>query len=270
MGVPVRVWPRAPQNMIKINFIFDKTAKSKKLKSILLKKYKNYSIPKCEVIVVGGGDGFMLNILKKYQKFKIPFYGINCGSFGFLMNPYTEIKLENKIVKSKKITINPLIIKTLDKKNKIKKIIAINEISIFRQSKQTSALRLSFGKKIVVKKLVGDGVLVSTPAGSTAYNLSINGPILTLNSGKLAVTPISPFRPRRWKGKIILDNLAVSITNLDFNKRPVAAVADNIEVRNIKKLNVKINKKIKINILYDKNRNLTKKIRSEKIRKNTS
>ena len=183
------------------------------------------------------------------------------------MNSYSQINLENKILKSKKIIINPLEIKTLDKSKRVKRIIAINEVSVFRQSKQTSSLKVSVGKNTIVKKLVGDGVLISTPAGSTAYNLSINGPILSLNSGKLAVTPISPFRPRRWKGKIISNNFTILIKNYDFVKRPVAAVADNMEVRNIKNLKVKINKKIKIKLLYDKKRNLTKKIKIEQIKK---
>ena len=140
---------------------------------------------------------------------------------------------------------------------------------MFRQSKQTVSLKLKIGKKNIIKKLIGDGLLVSTPAGSTAYNLSVHGPILSLNSEKLAVTPISPFRPRRWKGKIISNKLKITIKNLDIIKRPVATVADNIEVRNIKSLLIKINKNIKISLLYDNNRSLFKRILIEQIRKNT-
>ena len=124
------------------------------------------------------------------------------------------------------------------------------------------------GKKNLIKKLIGDGVLVSTPAGSTAYNLSIHGPILDLDSGKLAITPISPFRPRRWSGKIISSRSEVILFNLDPKKRPVAAVADNIEIRNVKKVTVKTDKKIKIFLLYDTNRNLVKRIKLEQLRKN--
>ena len=130
-------------------------------------------------------------------------------------------------------------------------------------------IRLQVGKKIIIKKLIGDGILVSTPAGSTAYNLSVHGPILSLNSGKLAVTPISPFRPRRWKGKIISNKSAIKIKNLDPIKRPIAAVADNIELRNIKSLVIKTNKKLKINLLYDSERSLVNKIKLEQLRKNT-
>ena len=146
-------------------------------------------------------------------------------------------------------------------------MIAINEVSLFRQSRQTASIELKVGNKIIIKKLIGDGILVSTPAGSTAYNLSVNGPILSLNSGKLAITPISPFRPRRWKGKITSNNSIVRIKNLDKKKRPVAAVADNVEIRNIQHLSIRTNKKIKINLLYDNNRNLAKKIKLEQIRK---
>ena len=121
-------------------------------------------------------------------------------------------------------------------------MIAINEVSIFRQSKQTAIVSIQAGNKKIISKLVGDGVLISTPAGSTAYNLSVHGPILSLNSGKLAVTPISPFRPRRWRGKIISNNLTIKIKNLYPIKRPIAAVADNIEMRNIKNLKVRVNK----------------------------
>ncbi len=256
--------------MIKIHFTFDKTKRSQNLKKTLLKKYKNFSPLKSDVIVVLGGDGFMLNALKKYYKFKQPFYGINCGTFGFLMNKYSSNSLIQKINKAKKTFINPLEVVATTKNNKRKKLIAINEVSLFRQSRQTASIRLKVGKKIVIKKLIGDGLLVCTPAGSTAYNLSVHGPILSLNSGSLAVTPISPFRPRRWKGKIISNKMTVEVQNLDYNKRPVASVADNIEVRNVKLLKIRINKKIRLNLLYDKNRSLFQRIKIEQKRRNTS
>ena len=139
---------------------------------------------------------------------------------------------------------------------------------MFRQSRQTASLRLKVSRKIIIKKLIGDGVLISTPAGSTAYNLSVHGPILSLNSEKLAITPISPFRPRRWRGKIISNKSKIKIINLDSAKRPVAAVADNIEVRNIKSLTVKINKMLKLNLLHDPERSLVKRIKIEQTRRN--
>ena len=217
---------------------------------------------------MGGGDGFMLHVLKPYTKFNKPFYGINCGTYGFLLNKFVSKDIERKIQKSKKIIINPLQLITIDKKNKKKRLMAINEVSLFRQSRQTTSLQLQVGKKVIIKKLIGDGILISTPAGSTAYNLSVHGPILSLHSGKLAITPISPFRPRRWKGKIISNSALVFVKNLDPSKRPLAAVADNIEVRNIKSLKIKTNKDIKIKLLYDKNRSLVKRIKVEQARRN--
>ena len=148
-------------------------------------------------------------------------------------------------------------------KNTIKKIIAINEVSILRQSRQAANLSIKNNSKNIIKKLVSDGVLVSTPAGSTAYNLSVYGPILNLNSKKISIAPISAFRPRRWAGKIVSDKSKVVIKNLNPNKRPISAVADNVEVRNAKKILIKVQSKIKFSLLYDKNTSLQKKIKLE-------
>ena len=256
--------------MIKIHFIFDKTKKSQKLKKVLLNKFSNFKPNKANVIVVAGGDGFMLRTLKKNLKFKKPFYGINCGTYGFLMNKSNIDKLEKRISKSKRTAIDSLSIKCIHGNRLKKNLIAFNEISIFRQSKQTALLNITVGKKEIIKKLIGDGVLVSTPAGSTAYNLSVHGPILSLNSKKISVSPISPFRPRRWRGKILSDKSKITIKNLDYKKRPISAVADNNEVRNIIKVDIKTNKKIKFNLLYDKNQSLQKKIKIEQLRKETN
>ncbi len=249
--------------MKKFNFIFDKTKKNIKLKNFFLKKYKNFPPKLSNALIVFGGDGFMLKTLKKYQKYNKPFYGINRGTFGFLMNKFKTYEIEKVIKKANLITISPLEMKALTNKNKIISAIAINEISLLRQTKQTASLQITVLKRIIIKKLISDGVLISTPAGSTAYNLSVNGPILSLNSKKLAITPISPFRPRRWKGKIVPSSSVIKIKNLNIQKRSVSVVADNIEVRNIKSVRIKINNSIKFKLLYDKNSNLTKKIKLE-------
>ena len=186
------------------------------------------------------------------------------------MNKYKNLKIHNIINRTKPIVISPLEMRVLTKDGKISKAIAINEVSLLRQTRQTSLLKIEYGKKILIKKLFCDGVLVSTPAGSTAYNLSVGGPILSLNSKKIAVTPISPFRPRRWNGKVVSSSTAITIENLNIKKRPVSAVADNVEVRNAKKINVKIDKKINFNLLYDKKKSLHKKIRIEQLRRETS
>ena len=160
----------------------------------------------------------MLQTLKKFFKYKKPFYGINSGSYGFLMNKFFEKKIISNLSKSKSITIFPLEMTVKNKLGKIKKSIAINEISILRQSRQAASVSITSGNKKIIKKLIADGVLVSTPAGSTAYNLSVHGPILNLNSKKLAISPISPFRPRRWKGKIVSERSIIIIKNLNPKK----------------------------------------------------
>tara|TARA_Y100000590_G_C15426046_1_gene903266 strand:- start:46 stop:810 length:765 start_codon:yes stop_codon:yes gene_type:complete len=253
--------------MKKYHFVFDVIKKNEKLKKILLNKYNNYPPHLSNIIIVLGGDGFMLQTLKKYQKYNKPFYGINRGTFGFLMNKYKNSNVHNFISKTKAVIISPLEMKALTKSGKIYKSIAINEVSLLRQTKQTSLLKIQNGKKVMMKKLFCDGVLVSTPAGSTAYNLSVGGPILSLNSKQIAITPISPFRPRRWKGRVVSSSSVIKIKNLNIDKRAVSAVADNIEIRNIKKVIIKINNKIKFKLLYDKNISLTKKISLEKRKK---
>ena len=160
--------------------------------------------------------------------------------------------------------------KVKTKGNSNKKSIAINEVSILRQSRQAASLCIKSGKKILIKNLMSDGVLVSTPAGSTAYNLSVHGPILGLNSKKLSISPISAFRPRRWKGKIVSDKTLIEIKNLNPKKRPISSVADNIECRNARIIKIKTNKKIKFNLLYDSNRSLQKKIKLEQLRRETN
>tara|TARA_Y100000590_G_scaffold318828_1_gene360778 strand:+ start:500 stop:1264 length:765 start_codon:yes stop_codon:yes gene_type:complete len=253
--------------MKKYHFTFDKIKKNKNLKKFLLKKYKNYSPGKCKVIVVLGGDGFMLQTLKKYQKYGKPFYGVNRGSYGFLMNKFKNSDVTKKISNAKLISISPLEVKAINKKKKTYSAIAVNEVSLLRQTKQTASLQIINKKKMLIKKLISDGVLVSTPAGSTAYNLSVGGPILSLNSKKIAVTPISPFRPRRWKGKILSSSSKIIINNLNMQKRSLSLVADNFEVRNIRKATIRVSNLIKFKLLYDASNSLVKKIKLEQLRK---
>ena len=186
------------------------------------------------------------------------------------MNKYSSNNLVKNLSKAKMISISPLEMTVSNKNNQSKKHIAINEVSVLRQSRQAASLSIAYGSKKLIKNLVSDGVLVSTPAGSTAYNLSVHGPILSLNSKKLSISPISAFRPRRWKGKIVSDRSKITIKNLNPKKRPISAVADNIEVRNAKKITIKTNKNIKFNLMYDKDRSLQKKIKVEQLRRETS
>ena len=246
--------------------IFDKNKKPLKIKKILLKKIKDIKFNKNLVIVIGG-DGFMLQTLKKNKNSKKKFYGINSGNYGFLMNKFSSKNFVKNLLKANIVSISPLSMIVKNKNNQIKKSIAINEVSVLRQSRQAASLSIKQGSKQIIKKLVSDGVLVSTPAGSTAYNLSVHGPILSLNSKKLSIAPISPFRPRRWKAKIVTDKLKIIITNLNPSKRPISAVADNLEVRNAKSIIIKSDNKIRFNLLYNKNKGLQKKIKIEQLRK---
>jgi NAD+ kinase len=256
--------------MKNIQIISDTNQKSLKIKSQLLNKFKKIKIIRSNTVIVIGGDGFMLQTLKKNKKSKKFFYGINSGNYGFLMNKFSKKTTIKNLSKANMITISPLEMIVKNNKNQNKKYLAINEVSILRQSRQAASLSINYGSKTIIKKLVSDGVLVSTPAGSTAYNLSVHGPILSLNSKKLSISPISPFRPRRWKGKIVNDKSKINIKNLNPKKRPISAVADNIEVRNAKNVFIKTNKKIRFNLLYDKNKSLQKKIKIEQLRRETS
>ncbi len=256
--------------MKNIQIISDKNLRSLKIKKSIINIFKKSVPKKLNTIIVIGGDGFMLQTLKKNKKSKKLFYGVNSGNYGFLMNKFSAKNFVKNFNKSKTVSISPLEMTVKNNKNNSKKHIAINEVSILRQSRQAASLSINHGSKQIIKELVSDGVLVSTPAGSTAYNLSVHGPILSLNSKKLSIAPISPFRPRRWKGKIISDKSKIVIKNLNSTKRPISAVADNIEVRNVKNIKIKTNKKIRFNLLYDKNRSLQKKIKIEQIRRETS
>ena len=253
--------------MNNIQIISDKNLRSLRIKKTLLNILKKSKAKKLNTIIVIGGDGFMLKTLKKNKKSKRLFYGVNSGNYGFLMNRFSPKNFIKNFTKSKTVSISPL---EMIVKNNKKKYLAVNEVSILRQSRQAASLSINYGSKQLIKELVSDGVLVSTPAGSTAYNLSVHGPILSLNSKKLSISPISPFRPRRWKGKIVSDKSKIVIRNLNPKKRPISAVADNVEVRNAKNIIIKTNQKIKFNLLYDQNRSLQKKIKLEQLRKETS
>ena len=191
--------------MKKIQIISDNNSRSLKIKKKLLKVLKKDQIKRKNLVIVIGGDGFMLQTLKKNKDLKKFFYGVNSGNYGFLMNKFSSININKNLNKANMISISPLVMTVKNNKNQTKKYLAINEVSILRQSRQAASLSINYGSKQLIKKLVSDGVLVSTPAGSTAYNLSVHGPILNLNSKKLSISPISPFRPRRWKGKIVSD-----------------------------------------------------------------
>ena len=197
--------------MTKLQIISDNNTKSSKIRNLLVKKLNQDQFKQSNLIIVIGGDGFMLQTLKKNKRTKKFFYGINSGNYGFLMNKFSSKTIIKNLSKANMIKISPLEMTVKNNKNQIRKYLAINEVSILRQSRQAASLSIRYGSKQIIKRLVSDGVLVSTPAGSTAYNLSVHGPILSLNSKKLSISPISPFRPRRWKGKIISDKSKICL-----------------------------------------------------------
>ena len=255
--------------MNKLLIISDKNFKSLNIKKQLIGIFKKQHPKRTNLVIVIGGDGFMLQTLKKNKRSKKLFYGINSGSYGFLMNKFSSKSILKNLSQANNINISPLEM-TVTTKTKIKKSLAINEVSILRQSRQAANLSIKNNSKYVIKKLVSDGVLVSTPAGSTAYNLSVHGPILSLNSKKISISPISAFRPRRWAGKIVSNKSKIVVSNLNARKRPISAVADNTEIRNAKEITVEVDKKIKFVLMYNKSASLNKKIKLEQLKKETS
>ena len=194
---------------------------------------------------------------------------MNRGTIGFLMNNYQPDNLIHRISISKETRLNPVQMKVTDINNKTYNALSLNEVSLLRQNRFAANVRVKIDNKMKINNLVFDCILVSTPAGSTAYNLSVHGPILSLNSKRLSISPISPFRPRRWKGKIVSDKSKINIRNLNSKKRPISAVAYNIEVRNAKNITISVNKKIYFKLLYNKNNTLHKKIKVEQLKKET-
>jgi NAD+ kinase len=218
-----------------------------------------------DVIVALGGDGFMLSALHRFMNSGTPVYGMNKGTIGFLMNEYSEENLPARLKAAVENDIQPLVMIATDCKGKVHQHKAINEVSLLRQSYQAASLRISIDGKVRLETLVGDGVLVATPAGSTAYNLSAHGPILPLDAPLLALTPISPFRPRRWRGALIPANSEIEITVNEADKRPVNAVADHFEVKSVRQVTVRADAKSKGIILFDPDHSWDEQIQAARI-----
>jgi len=219
--------------------------------------------PNIKAIIVLGGDGFMLSTIRKYMFLDIAFYGMNCGSIGFLLNDYSEEKLIERIKNAKCETLHPLKIEIINRKKDIFKQLAFNEISLFRKTKQTAKLRVTVDDVTRIEELICDGIMVSTPAGSTAYNFSVGGPIIPIGANVLALTPIAAFRPRHLRGALILNSSVVKFHVLEKEKRPVSAVADHIEIEDVASVKVEEYKDIEIKLLFDPERHLSEKIIQE-------
>ena len=217
-------------------------------------------------IVALGGDGLMLPNLHRFMHDRIPIYGMNRGSVGFLMNEYRQEDLSGRLRRAEISTIHPLVMRTRDRAGTEHTALAINEVSIFRETHQAAKLRISVDGHVRLEELICDGVLVATPAGSTAYNLSAYGPILPINAPLLALTPISAFRPRRWRGALLPNNARITIDALETQKRPVSAVADSAETRLVVHVEVAEQRDISLFMMFDPGHSLDERILSEQFR----
>jgi len=263
-----------------IGIITNNVDKSLRLKQKLLKLQNVSEIyspddvlnNKIDVFVILGGDGFMLHSIHNYMKFGIPFYGINCGSIGFLMNQTPE-KIESiikNINDTKQYIIHPLKAVFTDLMGKLHEQIAINEISILRNTYQTTHIKITIDNETRLDELIGDGVIVATPAGSTCYNSSLNGPILPIGTQLLALTPISPFSPRGWKGALLPYTSEVIFEILDSNNRKAKVIADYVEFDDIKEVKIKIDETKNIKLLFDSASSIEERVIKEQFMQNSS
>jgi NAD+ kinase len=226
----------------------------------LSKHYGNVEVERATVIVALGGDGLMLQTLHRFVSTGLAIYGMNRGSVGFLMNDFEETGLLERLAAADETVIHPLRMTAVDAAGKRYRNLAFNEVSLLRQRHQAAKLRISIDGKVRLEELICDGIILSTPAGSTAYNFSAHGPILPIDARALALTPISAFRPRRWRGAILPQRCRVEIEILEPEKRPVAAVADHIEVRQVATVSIAEDRKSSARILFDKGRNLAERV----------
>jgi NAD+ kinase len=247
----------------KIAFVAADTETAQKALRNLRRRYGDTSPDKADVIVILGGDGAMLETLHRHMDRGVPFYGMNRGTVGFLLNEFREPGLLRRLAKATPITLHPLRMRARAVSGKESNAIAINEVSLLRESRQAAKLRIKIDGTVRMKELVCDGVLVATPAGSTAYNLSAHGPIVPIGSGLLALTPISAFRPRRWHGALLPASAEVTIQIVEPTKRPVSAVADYTEVRDVREVRVSEAKGIALTLLFDPEHNLEERILNE-------
>jgi NAD+ kinase len=232
----------------------------------LASRYGNVAPDKANAIVALGGDGLMLQTLHRHMHDHIPIFGMNCGSVGFLMNDYRDTDLHQRLSQAEVSRIHPLSMVAYDRDGKSHKALAINEVSLFREIAQAAKLRISIDGTVRMEELICDGVLVATPAGSTAYNLSAHGPIVPIGAPLLALTPISPFRPRRWRGALLPNKARIAIEVLEAEKRPVSAVADHFETRSIVRVEIEKARQIELYMMHDPDHSLDERVLAEQFR----
>jgi NAD+ kinase len=229
----------------------------------LVARYGDAPTDSAEAIVCLGGDGFMLETLHRNLGRQTPVYGMNCGSVGFLMNAFSEDDLPQRVARAQVATLHPLRMHAVTETGRVEEAVALNEVSLLRQLRQAAKIRITVDGRVRLPELICDGVLVSTPAGSTAYNLSAHGPIVPLSANLLPLTPISAFRPRRWRGALLPSTAEVLFEVLESEKRPVAAVADFTEVRDVVSVAVSEDRALSTNILFDPDQGLSERIIAE-------
>jgi NAD+ kinase len=252
-----------PRKFDKIAFVASDVPEAREALARLAEAYGNAAPKGADAIVALGGDGLMLQTLHAHLNDRIPIYGMNRGSVGFLMNEYQEDDLRNRLANAQINRIHPLSMRALDARGAMHESLAINEVSLFRQTYQAAKIRISIDGKVRLEELNADGVLVATPAGSTAYNLSAHGPILPINAPLLALTPISPFRPRRWRGALLPNAAKIRFDVLEPDKRPVSAVADHHETRFVTQVDVAQAAHVDLFMMFDPGHSLDERILSE-------
>jgi NAD+ kinase len=252
-----------PARYDRIAFVASQTAEAQDACRRLSARYGDAPEGEADVIVALGGDGLMLQTLHRFLGAGRPIYGMHRGTVGFLMNDYHEDALKERLAAAQRTVIHPLVMRTLNGGREALEHRAFNEVSLFRQTYQVARFRILVDGKVRMPELAADGILVATPAGSTAYNLSVQGPIIPINASLLALTPISPFRPRRWRGALLPDKAVITIEVLDSQKRPVAAVADHDEVRDVSRVEVEMDRSVSMNLLFDPGHSLDERILSE-------
>ena len=248
---------------MKFHFIASENPEAKEALKALIKRYNQAKLELSDVIIAIGGDGMLLKALRNSIEKNKPVFGLNKGNVGFLMNELSFDNLENRIQTARKVKMHPLFMSAHKINGNIFTELAVNEVSILRQTHQAAHLKITVDKKERLNELVCDGILVSTPIGSTAYNLSARGPIIPLNANILALTPISSFRPRRWRGALLPQRVKIRIEVLNYDTRPVSATADNVEARDIKYIEISTDKTKKLTILHDSDHSLDERIMKE-------
>jgi len=257
---------RLAREFEKIALVASEVPEARSALERLTKAYGNVPAGEADAIVALGGDGLMLQTLHRHMHDRIPIYGMNRGSVGFLTNDYLEDDLRGRLARAEVSTIHPLAMRAVDRAGKVHDGLAINEVHLFRETYQAAKLRIAIDGKVRLEELICDGALVATPAGSTAYNLSVFGPILPINAPLLALTPISAFRPRRWRGALLPNEAKIQFEVLEPDKRPVSAVADHNETRTVVRVEVEQATDIDLLMMFDPGHSLDERILSEQFR----